>query len=67
MHSNRTQADPTATRMARAMQDIAATGATVDRDALGLRGFTAAEIDAHHRAARDIANKRAVRQGRAGA
>lgn len=46
-------------RMAEAMRIIDGGGRTVDRDALSLMGFSAAEIDRYGVEARDLANARA--------
>jgi hypothetical protein len=54
---------PLPERIADAMLELSGSGQTVDRDALGNRGFTRAEMsDEMLRRARDIANARAVRQ-----
>ena len=54
---------PLPERLADAMLELAGSGQTVDRAALGLKGFTSAEMsDAMMLRARDIANARAVRQ-----
>ena len=54
---------PLPERIADAMLELSGSGQTVDRDALGNRGFTRAELsDEMLRRARDIANARAVRQ-----
>ncbi|EKF17095.1 hypothetical protein [Nitratireductor pacificus] len=45
-------------RMADAMLHIAGGGRTVDRDAIALMGFSAAEIDRYGVEARDLANAR---------
>ncbi len=45
-------------RMADAMLHIAGGGRTVDKDALSLMGFSAAEIDRYGIEARDLANAR---------
>lgn len=54
---------PLAERIADAMLELQGSGQTVDRDALGNKGFTRQEMsDEMLRRARDIANVRAVRQ-----
>lgn len=54
---------PLAERIADAMLELSGSGQTVDRDALGNKGFIRAEMsDEMLRRARDIANARAVRQ-----
>ena len=54
---------PLQERLADAMLELSGSGQTVDRDALGNKGFTSLEMsDAMLRRARDIANVRAVRQ-----
>lgn len=54
---------PLAERLADAMLELAGSGQTVDRNALGLKGFTSLEMSDRMLAkARDIANARAIRQ-----
>lgn len=54
---------PLAERIADAMLELSGSNQTVDRDALGNKGFTRLELsDEMLRRARDIANDRAVRQ-----
>lgn len=60
--ARRAKLRPVVERMAEAMRELSAANQTVDGEALANRGFTMAEIEAHGRAARDLANRRATRQ-----